>query len=224
MSFQILKYIDKLSPAKEKGRYICPGCGGHNLTIAKDGLRYTCWNGCDRSAIREAIAPRREGEQTTQSIPDSGKPKKQIKPALLPEKINLARLPQPATDSPQPQKPAFIPKIDKVPQGAVVREIVYDYSGSKTVHRFEWDDPNHPKGYNKTFRQCHINSDGLPEWKKGDEHWSAYRLAEAIATAKTSGSLLFAIFQEGEGCVEIARQHGLGSSTFQGSNWSEESI
>lgn len=223
MSFQILEHVDKLSSAKEKGRYICPKCQGDNLTIGKDGA-YRCWNGCDCSAIREAIAPRYEREQTTGWRCNPSQPKKQSEPASAPEKIKLARLPQTATDSPQPQKPAFIPKNDKIPQGAVVREIVYDYGEGKTVHRFEWDDPKNPKGYDKTFRQRHINLEGLPEWKKGDEHWSAYRLSEAIAVAKASGSVVFSLYQEGEGGVEIVRQHGLGSSTFQGSNWSEESI
>lgn len=31
-TFNILDYLDKLEPAKG-GRYICPNCQGHNLTI-----------------------------------------------------------------------------------------------------------------------------------------------------------------------------------------------
>ena len=55
MSFNIFDHIEKLEPAK-KGRYICPVCGGNDLTISKDGA-YQCWHGCSCADIRNAIAP-----------------------------------------------------------------------------------------------------------------------------------------------------------------------
>ena len=56
--FNILDYPDRLTPAKEKGKYICPKCNGHNLSIRQKDGAYTCWsNNCDRGDIARAIAP-----------------------------------------------------------------------------------------------------------------------------------------------------------------------
>ena len=143
MSFQILEHVDKLCPAKEKGRYICPECQGNNLTIGKDGA-YRCWNGCDCSAIREVIAPWHERGQTTGWRRKISKLKNQIKPAPLPEKINLARLPQKATDSPQPQK-----RFDS--KHGEVQEWTYYYTADKWKIRTQWVDATKPKGYDKDF-------------------------------------------------------------------------
>lgn len=54
--FDIRDYVDRLTPAK-KGKYQCPVCSGNNLSFNRDTGAYSCWNGCDRSEIREAIAP-----------------------------------------------------------------------------------------------------------------------------------------------------------------------
>ncbi|MEM7064615.1 MAG: AAA family ATPase [Cyanobacteria bacterium P01_B01_bin.77] len=54
----VLDYVDRLTPAKEKGKYICPVCNGHNLSIRQKDSAYTCWsNNCDRGDIARAIAP-----------------------------------------------------------------------------------------------------------------------------------------------------------------------
>ena len=55
--FNILDHRHKLEKAKDKDRYICPNCGGNDLTIRpKDGA-YKCWHGCECSDIREAVSP-----------------------------------------------------------------------------------------------------------------------------------------------------------------------
>ncbi|MGI0492830.1 VapE domain-containing protein [Alkalinema pantanalense CENA528] len=57
-SFDIRDHIDKLTPAEEKGRYICPVCGGKNFLIHPKKGAYKCFsNHCDSAAIRNAIAP-----------------------------------------------------------------------------------------------------------------------------------------------------------------------
>ena len=56
--FDIRDYTDALIPTKEKGKYICPECGGNNLSINPRTGAYKCWNGCENKDIREAIAPR----------------------------------------------------------------------------------------------------------------------------------------------------------------------
>ncbi len=44
VDFDIRSYIDKLTPAKKSGKYICPSCGGHNLSINLKNGKYNCWN------------------------------------------------------------------------------------------------------------------------------------------------------------------------------------
>ena len=56
-TFDIRNFTDRLTPASKNNRYICPVCGGNNLTInPKDG-KYKCWNECECRDIREAVAP-----------------------------------------------------------------------------------------------------------------------------------------------------------------------
>lgn len=56
--FDIRAHIDRLTPAKEKGKYFCPVCEGHNLSIRQKDGAYNCWdNGCDAAAIARKIAP-----------------------------------------------------------------------------------------------------------------------------------------------------------------------
>jgi hypothetical protein len=56
MDFSILDHLDKLEPAKEKGKYICPACGDDNFSFGKNG--FSCFgNGCDSKDIINALAP-----------------------------------------------------------------------------------------------------------------------------------------------------------------------
>jgi hypothetical protein len=56
--FDIRDYIERLTPAKEKGKYVCPVCNDPNLSIDSKGGGYTCWKGgCSAADIREAIRP-----------------------------------------------------------------------------------------------------------------------------------------------------------------------
>lgn len=231
--FDIRNFSDQLTSAKEKNRYYCPVCENDNLTIDPKTGKYQCWNGCSCNEVREAISPWANVAEERQS---NYKPRsKRVKtkgeaptPAPIPEgRLTLLRLPAPATDSPLPQKPQFIPK--GVPSNA--QEIVYSYSYNQRVSRFEWEDSNNPKGHDKTFRQWHINQEGFPVWNKGDELWDAYRLDEAIQFAlnhRLTGDAYKAdenpvlLAQEGEDCVEIARRIQLASITWQGSDWSEK--
>ncbi|MBD2358923.1 hypothetical protein H6G41_30725 [Tolypothrix sp. FACHB-123] len=56
-TFDIRNFIEKLTPTKEKNRYICPVCEGNNLTIDQKTGKYQCWNGCECRDIREAVSP-----------------------------------------------------------------------------------------------------------------------------------------------------------------------
>ncbi len=52
--FNILDYLDKLEKTKEPGKYVCPACGGHNLSISKNG-KYNCFNCGDTKKIASIL-------------------------------------------------------------------------------------------------------------------------------------------------------------------------
>ncbi|MHC5832955.1 MAG: hypothetical protein ACYT04_97470, partial [Nostoc sp.] len=80
------------------------------------------------------------------------------------------------------------------------------------------------KGYSKTFLQWHRRQDSIPEMRKGDEPWTAYRLNQAIAAAKSVKGTPALLQVEGEKCVEILRLNQIAAITFQGSAWIKKSI
>jgi len=57
--FSMLNFLDKLEPnPKEKNKYICPVCGGNDLSVHPESGAYQCFsNGCDTADIRNAVAP-----------------------------------------------------------------------------------------------------------------------------------------------------------------------
>ncbi|MCU0544684.1 MAG: hypothetical protein MUE44_21375 [Oscillatoriaceae cyanobacterium Prado104] len=145
------------------------------------------------------------------------------KPAPVPEGVELLRLPAPAVDCPQPQKPTFLPK--GVPNHAT--QTIYSYNKDKTqlVYRFEWADATKPKGRDKTYRQSHVEG-GETVWTKGEGYWGMYRGLEvfSIATDQPKGQPFGLLILEGEPNVELARSIGLAAITFQGSNWNESEM
>lgn len=67
-TFSMLDHLDKLDLAgKEKDRFICPVCGGSDLTIQLTGAHagaYQCWSGqCKSEDIRQAVSPLRNLKQ-----------------------------------------------------------------------------------------------------------------------------------------------------------------
>ena len=60
MAFSILDHLDKLEPTKEKGKYVCPACGGSNLSVNMATGAYNCFNDegdKHRAEIRNIVAP-----------------------------------------------------------------------------------------------------------------------------------------------------------------------
>nr|MDZ8233849.1 heavy metal transporter [Nostoc sp. ChiQUE02] len=229
-SFDIRNFVDQLEPAKEKNKYICPVCGGHNLSIVQETGKYSCFNQCDCKDIREAIKPwaevlaERAGANYTPSLNRNATKPKRILPksAPIPDgELALVMLTQAATDIPQTQN--ITCKLPKgIPGNAT--QTIYPYSQTQWVIRYEWADYIKEKGKDKSFRQWHRLPDGTPEMRKGDEPWKAYRIDEAIAASKSVQGTPALLQHEGEGCVEVGREHGLAGFTFQGSAWDKKSI
>jgi predicted ATP-dependent serine protease len=62
--FDIRNYVDQLTKAKEPGKYICPACGGHNLSINLKTGKFNCFNCGDTKAIASALTkPERDHKQ-----------------------------------------------------------------------------------------------------------------------------------------------------------------
>jgi DNA primase len=59
--FNINDHLDKLTPAKERGKYICPACNGHNLSVNKMG-KYNCWNCGDTQKIKDILTANSQDE------------------------------------------------------------------------------------------------------------------------------------------------------------------
>ncbi|MCT7969981.1 helicase superfamily 3 [Laspinema sp. D1] len=210
-SFDIRRFLGTLTPAKGKNRYYCPVCKSNNLTVNLKNGAYSCWSGCESRDIRQAVAP----WQTKILAPVVHRHDAPM-PVRMPEGEPVVVRVNPG-EAPQPQKASFLPK--GVPAHAT--EIVYRYSSTQAVYRFEWEESSKPKP-RKTFRQCHLNEDGLPVWSKGEKSWKAYREEEAFqAIASVNSGFPVLLLVEGEGCVEIARSLGLAAVTLQGSAWTE---
>lgn len=203
-TFDIRNFAKQLKPATGKNRYICPACGGNNLTInPKDGA-YKCWNECECKAIREAIAPgdKSKGSQRPRPRPQQkSKPKAPLAFLPIPDgAIELAKLPN------QVSSPARVQK-------GYQTEIIYPYSPTQWVVRVE-----DPEG--KATYPYHIGTDGKPTKSKGGTVWSPYRMDEV----RTHGIGKYVLGVEGEKCVEAARQLSLVSFTLQGGSWGEVSL
>ena len=229
-TFDIRDHLDKLEPGKGKDAYTCPVCQGKRLTFDKETGAYQCWSGgCSTDDIREAIRPLADflAEQNGQQPPQPTKKlrtrkKKEYPPVPIPSDAILLRLPAPG-QSPQPEPLAKDTPKD-IPRNAL--QIIYDYSDNQKVVRYEWPDATNPKGYDKTYRQFHIDADGKKVWKKGDAPWSAYRIDEVVEVLRTvpDNEPLVILMPEGEKNVEIARSIRVAAITLQGSNWSDSEI
>ena len=60
MAFSILDHIAKLEPSDHHGKYICPACGGNDLSVNEGNGAYNCFNDDSakhRAEIRNILAP-----------------------------------------------------------------------------------------------------------------------------------------------------------------------
>ncbi|MGL5080657.1 MAG: DUF3987 domain-containing protein [Microcoleaceae cyanobacterium] len=76
--FNILDWLDRLTPAQERNKYYCPVCSGNDLSISPTTGEYSCFHGCDRRDIREAIRP--WSEVVAEQERSTKKPRTQTEP------------------------------------------------------------------------------------------------------------------------------------------------
>jgi len=228
-SFDIREHLDKLTPGKEKNKFVCPVCGGHNLGVDSKTGKYRCFTSeCASADIREAIRPlaeflvERNGEAPAPQVKKPRAKKKEYPHVPIPIGAKLLRLSAPG-QSPQPEQLAKdAPR--RVPHNA--SQITYEYSPTQTVVRYEWPEATNPKGRDKTYSQFHLDRDGKKVWTKGDARWPAYRIDEVVEILKTipNDEPTAILMLEGEKNVELARGIRVAAITLQGSNWSDPDI
>lgn len=231
--FDIRDCLGELEPSGEKNKYICPVCGGHNLSVDIDSGKYNCWNCEDTIGICKILTSKSSSSSKSIKKKLAGKPNtnKKFKPAPLPEgEFELLRL-SGEVEIPKAVKPSFIPDTvlnqfeyyDKATKQELeeITCITYDYEDGHNVHRYQCPCANKSKGRTKTFRQSHKNDEGKIIFLKGNKDWKAYRLGEVLDIARECADIPILFLQEGESCVEIARSIKLASWTMQGSGWSD---
>ncbi|BAB77489.1 DNA primase family protein (plasmid) [Anabaena sp. FACHB-709] len=235
-SFDIRNFIDQLEPTRVKNKYICPVCGGHNLSINPNNGKYSCYNECLHRDIREAIKPWTqvlEERKLGSTLSPKPLPIKAKKPATVPKvldvdpsQLRICLLSGEIT-TPQPVTPDFVPKsvaIRLSDSGATsqelkeIKEIEYDYGNGRKAHRFSCPCAAAPKGRVKTFSVSRIDPiTNKVAWKK-EGFWPAYRQSEAIAIIKATDGIPVLLAHEGEKCVEASRLENLASITWVGSS------
>lgn len=215
-TFDIRNFLENLTPTKEKNRYICPVCEGHNLTIEPNTGEYQCWNGCECKDIREAIKPwsqvleeRNKGKYSPYSkvTPIRRKTKKpQATP--IPDNISIGTLP--GSVSP--------PSRERSGEYFTQKHI---YSDAQYVLRYELENGKKPESKDGKLKPkpYHLTNEG--EWKcgKGDLPWLPYRFNEI----EQYGQGQWVLLVEGEPCTDVARViYQLLSFTFQGAAWGDK--
>jgi putative DNA primase/helicase len=201
IQFDIRNFTDRLTHVKGE-KWICPNCGGNDLSIDEKSGKYKCWHGCENVDIREAVAPWDEvkGKRSDNILPMGHTRLKKTKLPSLPTEINLATI--------DDQEVNFDPT-------PITTDTLttYPYSDTQKVARI--DSP---------FAKKHLRPYHLHEksWikGKGDQEWEAYRLNEALEHGKGN----FILVAEGEKCVEAARYLGVAAITWQGGSWTKDAI
>lgn len=60
MAFNIIDFLEQLAPSNEKGKFVCPACGGNDFTVNRTTGGYNCWHdpsSAHRADIRNILAP-----------------------------------------------------------------------------------------------------------------------------------------------------------------------
>ncbi len=185
MPFDIRNFSSRLNILKEESTQLvceCPICEGHRLTISKKSGAYKCWSGgCAEKEIRNAIAPLPNRNETLCHPATRQTPQKPKLPVLPIAGVQLAKLPAPATDTPQPQRGSD-KEHGEVLKTTYIYSLTSDGDLRQWVVRTDWSDVSKPKGRSKTFRQWHRDANGEAVCRKGGNDWEPYRIDEFIQT------------------------------------------
>ncbi|MFM6252785.1 MAG: DUF5906 domain-containing protein, partial [Dolichospermum sp.] len=226
--------LDTLTPAKEKNKYICPKCGGHNLSIEPETGKYQCFNGCTNREVREAIKPwdqvleeRNQGNYNGSPKPKA-KPTPKAKAAPMPDTVDIGTIPK--AKPPEVVKGDFTPAqliklapgntkeiLELETQGLIKGVTVTTYQYTQNTKVIRVDIAGRKKLPPKPY---YLKSEN---WVcgKGDQSWTPYRLDEI----QKYGSGKWLLMVEGEQCTDAALVNlGVLTTTFQGGSWTEKEL
>lgn len=216
--FDIRDFLEYLQPSTVKNKYICPCCGGKNLSINPGSGKWNCFND-DSREHRRAI--------TLEILNKSGKeiikgdrPREEIKPFRPREEIKPFH---PRKNIPIPTDYRFtlsqrteinhpIPKIwDKR------KKTIYWYDTDKLVIRFDYVKNGKAT---KDFRHARCSPDGEIIWGGKVSELGFYNFQNAVNLPAKS----IIAFVEGEKCVELCAEIGITALTINvGGKWDEVS-
>jgi hypothetical protein len=186
--FKLLDYQAQLTPyLREKGKYYCPACGGHNLSFSRDG-RWNCWNQPTREHRLEIMAA---------LLPDFGKPPPPPRRVLYPQRV-------PKVHPTQLHYPIAIPMASIAhPDSAkpTLRERLttsYQYSDRQRLVRRDY---RHHKSIYPQYRDRGRWINGA-----GNQTWPVFGLDGLFPYP---GKVNLVVIVEGPKCVGIARSRGI---------------
>jgi hypothetical protein len=176
---------------RQKERYICPACDGHNLTFSDNG-KWTCWNNPTREHRFEILD------------------------RLFPDRERSDRVPKREPEYPQAIAPTVHPSqlgypliADEVLCESRDNRTIYRYSSFQRVVRIDTPQQRY------IFPQ-HLDRD---EWVKGAgvEPWQPYGLSRLLPCPGVTNLLLIV---EGQKCVEIAHHRGIPALCLEAGDYS----
>jgi hypothetical protein len=197
--FILLDRINDLVPyPKERGKYWCPSCEGHNLSICRRTGKWNCWNDPTRHH-RIEIARKLIGVTANLST---------YQHRSTPIALSPVRLPTAMLQS------LKLPPLENL---TLVHhcssQIFYQYSAQQRVVRSDWEG-------GKSFCPQHLD-DGKWLNAAGAQPWLPY----GIGRLKHQGRKLSPVLVvEGQKCVEIAAQGGIGAVCLEGGDYSRSTI
>ena len=230
-TFDIRDHLDKLtldggSAGKNEQSFHCPNCQAPNFKIdLKTGRygTYSCPCGTTeegKKAIRNAVSPPQYQQYQGK---EEGYSQREYDP-VDPKTVTLAQFPE-----------GYEPKLATVEEiDTNLIKTTYRYSETQIIVREDYlqgkpkldkkgnpklDEVGNPVLYYKKFSYYTRDENGNWNYKKGDRHWEAYQLEEAIAHGYNG----YILAVEGEKAVETARQRlRVPAITFR--NWNEQGI
>ncbi len=194
MSIVLADHKEVLTPyRRQKDRYICPACEGHNLTFSDRG-EWTCWNNPTREhrfEILDRLFPNRErSNHVTKREPEYPMP---LAPTIHPSQLSYPLL------------------TDEVLCKTNGNRTIYQYSDRQRVVRID-------TAYNRyIFPQCF----DAGEWTKGagSEPWQPYGLSRLLPRPSVTNLVLVV---EGQKCVEIAHSRGIPALCLEAGDYSSQ--
>ena len=227
-SFDIRDHLDQLtedggSASKGWESFQCPACQAPNFKVEMKTGRYITGScACatteqGKKQIRDTVAP------PQYQAKEEDHEQREYDP-VDPAKVTLAQFPE-----------GYKPKlanVEKIDDNLI--KTTYRYSPTQLIVREDYplgkqkldkdgnpklDEAGNPALYYKKFSYYTKDNNGNWSYKKGDRHWEAYNLEEAIAQGYNG----YILVVEGEKATDKARERlGIPAITFRG--WNEEGI